>query len=60
MTNPLLTDAPLPAFGVIAAAHVEPAIRQLLDDNRAEIAALLAAGASRWDTLPQRGASPTS
>ena len=51
MTNPLLTDAPLPRFTEIAPAHVEPAIRQLLDDNRAAIAALLAAGADRWDTL---------
>jgi oligopeptidase A len=51
MKNPLLTDAPLPAFGAIEAAHVEPAIRQLLDDNRAEIAGLLATGANRWDTL---------
>ena len=51
MTNPLLNDAPLPAFGTIEAAHVEPAIRQLLDDNRAEIAGLLATGADRWDTL---------
>jgi oligopeptidase A len=51
MTNPLLTDAPLPRFREIEAAHVEPAIRQLLDDNRAEIAGLLATGANRWDTL---------
>jgi Zn-dependent oligopeptidase len=51
MTNPLLTDSPLPAFGAIEARHVEPAIRQLLDENRAEIAGLLATGADRWDTL---------
>ena len=51
MTNPLLTDAPLPSFGEIAARHIEPAIRQLLDDNRAEIAGLLATGANGWDTL---------
>ena len=51
MTNPLLTDAPLPRFREIEAAHVEPAIRQLLDENRAEIAGLLATGANRWDTL---------
>ena len=51
MTNPLLTDPPLPAFGAIEARHVEPAIRQLLDENRAEIAGLLATGADRWDTL---------
>src|SRR5512139_4316256 len=51
MTNPLLTDAPLPRFRQIAASHVEPAIRQLLEQNRAAIAALLEAGADRWDTL---------
>jgi len=51
MTNPLLTDALLPAFGAIRAEHVEPAIRQLLEENRAAIAALLASGADRWDTL---------
>jgi oligopeptidase A len=51
MTNPLLTDAPLPAFRTIQASHVEPAIRQLLEQNRAAIAALLEAGADRWDTL---------
>jgi oligopeptidase A len=51
MNNPLLTDQPLPAFGAIEARHVEPAIRQLLDENRAEIAGLLATGADRWDTL---------
>jgi len=51
MTNTLLTDAPLPAFGAIRAEHVEPAIRQLLEENRAAIAALLASGADRWDTL---------
>jgi oligopeptidase A len=51
MTNPLLTDQPLPAFNAIEARHVEPAIRQLLDENRAEIAGLLATGADRWHTL---------
>lgn len=51
MTNPLLTDAALPRFHDIAAPHVEPAIRQLLDENRAGIAGLLAAGADRFDTL---------
>ena len=51
MTNPLLTDAPLPRFQEIAASHVEPAVRQLLEQNRATIAALLEAGADRWDTL---------
>jgi len=51
MNNPLLSDALLPAFGAIEAGHVEPAMRELLDDNRAGIAALLASGANRWDTL---------
>ena len=37
MTNPLLTDAPLPRFREIAASHVEPAIRQLLEANRAHL-----------------------
>jgi oligopeptidase A len=51
MTNPLLIDTPLPAFGQIRASHAEPAIRELLDRNRHEIAALLEAGADRWETL---------
>jgi oligopeptidase A len=51
MTNPLLSDQPLPAFGAIEAMHVEPALRELLDVNRAEIAALLDAGADGWETL---------
>jgi len=51
MTNPLLTDAPLPAFGAIEPAHVEPAIRELLDANRREIAGLLESGARSWDAL---------
>ena len=51
MTNPLLSDQPLPAFGAIEATHVEPAVRELLEENRARIAALLDAGADGWDTL---------
>jgi oligopeptidase A len=51
MTNPLLTDAPLPAFAAIEARHAEPAIRQLLEGNRRDIAALLASGADSWETL---------
>ena len=51
MTNPLLKDAPLPAFGEIEPGHVEPAIRELLDANRREIAGLLASGARSWDAL---------
>jgi len=51
MTNPLLSEDLLPAFGAIDASHVEPALRSLLDANRAEIAALLDSGADTWDSL---------
>ena len=51
MNNPLLSDAPLPAFGAIDASHVEPALRALLDANRAEVAALLESDADGWDRL---------
>jgi oligopeptidase A len=51
MTNPLLTDSPLPDFPAIEASHVEPAIRQLLEGNRRSLAALLAGGAEGWDGL---------
>jgi oligopeptidase A len=49
--NPLLTDTVLPAFGSIQPAHIEPAIRELLDANRAELKALLDSGAEGWDAL---------
>jgi oligopeptidase A len=51
MTNPLLTDSPLPDFPAIEACHVEPAVRQLLEGNRRALAALLAGGAEGWDGL---------
>lgn len=51
MSNPLLADTTLPPFSKIEATHVEPAIRQLLDDNRRTLAALLAKGAEGWDGL---------
>jgi oligopeptidase A len=51
MTNPLLTDSPLPHFSAIEAAHVEPAIRRLLDGNRRELKALLDGGAEGWDGI---------
>jgi oligopeptidase A len=49
--NPLLAGTRLPAFGTIEPAHVEPAIRHLLDENRAKLGALLASGAEGWDAL---------
>jgi oligopeptidase A len=51
MNNPLLHDAPLPAFASIRAEHVETAIRQVLEDNRQRLQALLDSGASGWDGL---------
>ena len=41
MSNPLLTQDGLPRFSAIRPEHVEPAIDQLLADNRRQIDALL-------------------
>jgi oligopeptidase A len=51
MDNPLLRDTHLPAFGSICAEHVEPAVRQVLDDNRHRLEELLASGATGWDGI---------
>jgi oligopeptidase A len=51
MTNPLLTDNPLPPFSAIEPRHVEPAIRELLETNRRELGRLLDAGAAGWAEL---------
>jgi oligopeptidase A len=40
--NPLLAGAELPRFADIQPAHVEPAIRQLLGEGRAQVAAIAA------------------
>ncbi|WP_233840244.1 M3 family metallopeptidase [Dyella sp. 2HG41-7] len=45
--NPLLTDAPLPAFSQIQPDHVSPAVDELLAEGRAGIAELTAPGAPR-------------
>jgi oligopeptidase A len=42
MQNPLLGNEPLPPFPRIRPEHVEPAIRELLSDNRAHIGRLAA------------------
>lgn len=44
MSNPLLEQNGLPAFSLIGPEHVEPAIDQLLADNRRQISALLESG----------------
>ncbi len=51
MDNPLLHDATLPAFQAIRPEHIEPAIRQVLQDNRRGLQELLAAGAEGWDGI---------
>ncbi len=53
MINPLLVPSPLPPFARIRAEHIEPAIREILRDNRARLEQLLAqAGTPTWhDTL---------
>jgi oligopeptidase A len=52
MTNPLLAAHTLPPFSAIRAEHVEPAIRQLIDDGRAHLKSLLEGlAAPGWDNL---------
>ena len=55
MNNPLLNKAGLPAFESIQASHIEPAMDQLLSENRKEIKSLLAATKEyNWDNLLQK------
>ena len=52
MTNPLLEQTGLPAFSQIRPEHVEPAIDQLLAENRQRIAGLLdEVGQPTWHNL---------
>ena len=51
MTNPLLQASPLPFFDLIKTEHVEPAIDQILQDNRNKIEQLTALDNISWDTL---------
>jgi len=52
MNNPLLENHPLPPFTLIKPVHVEPAIRQLLDESRKAIEARLEQGAPyTWASL---------
>ncbi|HXW09659.1 MAG TPA: M3 family metallopeptidase [Steroidobacteraceae bacterium] len=51
MDNPLLHEGALPAFQSIRAEYVESAIREVLDENRQRVQALLDSGASGWDGI---------
>ncbi|MDZ7661546.1 oligopeptidase A [Thiohalophilus sp.] len=54
MSNPLLEMPALPAFGQIAPEHVEPAIDALLQQNREQLAQLLAQNeVYSWENLIQ-------
>jgi len=54
MSNPLLEPHALPPFSRIEPAHVEPAIRQLIERNKLRIDELLANNESyNWDNLLQ-------
>ncbi len=52
MANPLLEEHDLPPFSAIEPEHVEPAIRQLIDENRAHREQLLAeVDTPTWDNF---------
>ena len=54
MSNPLLEQHDLPPFSRIEPAHVEPAIRHLIERNKARIDSLLSATAAyTWENLLQ-------
>jgi oligopeptidase A len=50
MTNPLLENFELPPFSALHPEHVEPAIRELLTRNRAELERMLGEPAT-WDNV---------
>ena len=52
MTNPLLEAHTLPPFSAIKPEHIEPAIRQLIDEGRAQLQNLLESLTTiTWDNL---------
>jgi oligopeptidase A len=55
MENPLLAQSELPVFSsIIPETHVEPAVIQIIAQNRAELAALLSANTPfTWENLMQ-------
>ncbi|ROU00992.1 oligopeptidase A [Marinobacter sp. R17] len=53
MNNPLLSDDLLPRFDHVRVEHMEPAIDQILSDNRMQIQELAAQSEPTWETLFQ-------
>jgi oligopeptidase A len=52
MDNPLLNQGPLPTFSNILPEQIEPAIRHVISQNRAELHALLTSGQDlTWEKL---------
>lgn len=51
MKNPLLNIKHLPEFSNIKTEHVEPALDEMLSENRAELKKLLAQKSFTWDNL---------
>lgn len=52
-SNPLLESHELPPFKRIEAAHIEPAITELLERNRKTVEEIVAAGDYSWNGLVQ-------
>src|SRR6186713_684894 len=51
MSHPAPWPSTLPEFKSIVPAQVEPAVRRVLDENRARLAAILASNPQDWDQL---------
>ena len=51
MKNPLLETSGLPAFSQIKPEHIEPAIDQILEENRQGIKEILASKNASWETI---------
>ncbi len=54
MENPLLSPSFLPSFSNILPEHIEPALKQIISQNRAQLKEILEKGAERgftWDNL---------
>ncbi|MFO7995285.1 MAG: oligopeptidase A [Marinobacter sp.] len=53
MNNPLLTDDLLPRFDHVRTEHMEPAIDQILSENRMKISQIAQQEHPTWETLAQ-------
>ncbi|EKD53696.1 MAG: hypothetical protein ACD_60C00160G0018 [uncultured bacterium] len=51
MDNPVLNQGPLPIFSSILPIEIEPALKKLIEQNRAELSHLLNQPSFTWDNL---------